>query len=195
MAIENDKIIGYAYAGAYRERAAYDWVVELSIYLDENERQHGAGSALYQKLLTALSVLNYQRAYACITYPNPASVAFHKKFGFEQIGLFPKAGYKFEQWYGIVWLERSLQTTDKVTAIKLLTDLSENELEKKSWLISQDFFYYFIEKVKHFVFGKKNIKIKLNKLKVERKKKNEQIYLVHFYPRPDFCRTIDSYWF
>ena len=92
--------------------------------------QHGAGSALYQKLLTALSVLNYQRAYACITYPNPASVAFHKKFGFEQIGLFPKAGYKFEQWYGIVWLERSLQTTDKVTAIKLLTDLSENELEK-----------------------------------------------------------------
>lgn len=130
VAIENDKIIGYAYAGAYRERAAYDWVVELSIYLDENERQHGAGSALYQKLLTSLSVLNYQRAYACITYPNPASVAFHKKFGFEQIGLFPKAGYKFEQWYGIVWLERSLQTTDKVTAIKLLTDLPENELEK-----------------------------------------------------------------
>ena len=90
MAIENDKIIGYAYAGAYRERAAYDWVVELSIYLDENERQHGAGSALYQKLLTALSVLNYQRAYACITYPNPASVAFHKNLVLNKLDFFQK---------------------------------------------------------------------------------------------------------
>ena len=82
MAIENDKVVGCVYAGAYRDRVAYDWVVELTIYLDKDERQHDAGSALYQKLLTALSVLNYQRAYACITYPYPASVAFHKKFGF-----------------------------------------------------------------------------------------------------------------
>lgn len=130
LAIENGKIIGYAYAGAYRERAAYDWVVELSIYLDEKERQHGAGSALYQKLLTSLAALNYQRAYACITYPNPASVAFHEKFGFQQIGLFPKAGYKFEQWYGIVWLELALQKSQEVKATKLLTDLSEEEIKK-----------------------------------------------------------------
>ena len=59
MAIENDKIIGYAYAGAYRERAAYDWVVELSIYLDENERQHGAGSALYQNIFLTIHKMFY----------------------------------------------------------------------------------------------------------------------------------------
>lgn len=130
LALEGDKIIGYAYAGRYRERAAYDWVVELSIYMDENERHHGAGTALYQRLLTALSVLNYQRAYACITYPNPASIAFHEKFGFEPIGIFHKSGYKLGQWYGIEWMDLALQKTDQVQALRAMTELSVDERDK-----------------------------------------------------------------
>ena len=130
VALENEKIIGYAYAGRYRERAAYDWVVELSIYLDEQERHHGAGSALYQRLLTALSTLNYQRAYACITYPNPVSIAFHEKFGFESIGIFHKSGYKFNQWYGIQWMNLALQKNDTVQPIRAMTDLSATEIKK-----------------------------------------------------------------
>ena len=90
VAIENDKIIGYAYAGAYRERAAYDWVVELSIYLDENERQHGAGSALYQKLLTALSVLNYQRAYAVLPIQIQQVLHFIKNLVLNKLDFFQK---------------------------------------------------------------------------------------------------------
>ncbi|AYG00817.1 GNAT family N-acetyltransferase [Lactococcus allomyrinae] len=130
LAIENGKIIGYAYAGRYRERAAYDWVVELSIYLDENERHHGTGTILYEKLLTALSLLNYQRAYACITYPNPASMAFHEKFGFEAIGIFQKSGYKFGKWYGIQWMDLLLQKDEQVQPIKLITDLSSETIKK-----------------------------------------------------------------
>ncbi|MCL2112844.1 MAG: N-acetyltransferase family protein [Streptococcaceae bacterium] len=130
LATENDKIVGYAYAGRYRERAAYDWVVELSIYLDENERHHGTGTILYEKLLTALSLLNYQRAYACITYPNPASIAFHEKFGFETIGIFQKSGYKFGEWYGIQWMDLSLQKDEQVQPIKLITDLSPETIKK-----------------------------------------------------------------
>lgn len=61
-ALEAGKIIGYAYASRYRERRAYDWVVELSVYVDENEQHHGTGKILYQKLLSALTKLNYQRA-------------------------------------------------------------------------------------------------------------------------------------
>jgi phosphinothricin acetyltransferase len=130
VAVENEKIIGYAYASRYRERAAYDWVVELSIYLDENERAHGVGSQLYQKLLTALSALNYQRAYACITYPNPDSIKFHEKFGFEHIGVMQKSGYKFGQWYGIAWMDLALQKTDDVQPVRLMTDLSKEEIRK-----------------------------------------------------------------
>lgn len=128
VALENGKIVGYAYASRYRERKAYDWVVELSIYLAQEERQKGLGTVLYQKLLTALSKLNYQRAYACVTYPNPASIAFHKKLGFHWIGVFEKSGYKFEQWYGIAWLDLPLQKTENVKPIRLLTELSKQEM-------------------------------------------------------------------
>lgn len=128
VALENEKIIGYAYASPYRTRAAYDWVVELSIYLDENERQHGAGTQLYQKLLGLLTLLNYQRAYACITSPNPESIGFHQKFGFQQIGFFQNSGYKFGQWYGIVWLELPLQTKAEVQTPKPISALSSQKL-------------------------------------------------------------------
>ncbi len=130
VAVENGKILGYAYASRYRERKAYDWVVELSIYLDENARHHHIGTELYQKLLIALSKLNYQRAYACITYPNPASIAFHEKLGFHWIGVFEKSGYKFDEWYGISWLDLPLQNDNIVKPIRLLTDLSNHEISE-----------------------------------------------------------------
>ncbi|WP_374284467.1 N-acetyltransferase family protein [Lactococcus sp.] len=127
VALEEGKIIGYAYASRYRERKAYDWVVELSIYVDENEQHHGTGKILYQKLLSALTKLNYQRAYACITYPNENSVAFHEHLGFHWIGVFEKSGYKFEQWWGISWMDIALQKSDEVKPVKLLSTLTEDE--------------------------------------------------------------------
>lgn len=127
---DNDKIIGYAYANSYRERKAYDWVVELSIYLDENERGHHVGYKLYRRLLAALTALNYHRAYACITYPNDLSHAFHEKFGFREIGVMEKSGYKFSQWWGIEWMDLALQESDDVKDTLRISDLDDSEIEE-----------------------------------------------------------------
>lgn len=129
VALQEGKIIGYAYASRYRERKAYDWGVELSIYVDENETQHGVGKQLYQKLLFALTKLNYQRAYACITFPNENSVKFHESLGFHWIGIFEKSGYKFNQWYGISWMDKELQTEGNVKPIKSVTELTTEDIE------------------------------------------------------------------
>jgi len=128
VGIEDGKIIAYAYAGRYRERKAYDWVVELSIYVDENERHHGVGKQLYRKLLELLKRLNYQRAYACITYPNYASISFHQSLGFTMLGIFEKSGYKFEQWHGIAWMDIALQESDVVEEVKGITELTKEEI-------------------------------------------------------------------
>lgn len=130
LAVHEGKIIGYAYAGRYRSREAYDWVVELSIYLDENERGHHAGTELYSRLLTFLKKLNYQRAYACITHPNPASHKFHEKFNFNEIGIMEKSGYKFEQWWGIEWMDLALQDNDQPKILLKPSDFSKEEIKE-----------------------------------------------------------------
>ncbi|MBB5888168.1 GNAT family N-acetyltransferase [Lactovum miscens] len=127
---DNDKIIGYAYANRYRERKAYDWVVELSIYIDENECGNHVGYKLYKRLLNTLTFLNYQRAYACITYPNKLSHSFHEKFGFREIGVMEKSGYKFNQWWGVEWMDLALQESDEVKDILKITDLDDYEIEE-----------------------------------------------------------------
>ncbi|GBG96666.1 GNAT family N-acetyltransferase [Lactococcus termiticola] len=137
---ESGKIQGYAYAGRYRERKAYDWVVELSIYLAEEARGKGLGKPLYHRLLKLLTALNYQRAYACITVPNPGSIHFHEKLGFSLIGQFNGSGYKFEQWYGIAWMELVLQEEqvkpvlgiadlDWDVIARILRDIEKNSIE------------------------------------------------------------------
>ena len=135
VAIQEGQIIAYAYAGRYKDRKAYDWVCELSIYVDENQRHHGVGSQLYMKLMELLKGLNYQRAYACITYPNYASISFHQRLGFNLLGIFEKSGYKFEQWHGIAWMDKVLQESDEVRKVRAIVDLPYQEiariLEKK----------------------------------------------------------------
>ena len=137
VALDEDtgRILGYAYASRYRERKAYDWVVELSVYVAEDLQHQHVGTALYQRLLAFLTALNYQRAYACITYPNPHSVAFHERLGFHWIGVFEKSGYKFEDWYGICWMdlalqEQDLQASDEVKPVRSISDLTQAEVDK-----------------------------------------------------------------
>lgn len=103
--VDKGKIVGYGYASRYRERKAYDWAVELSIYVEMGHKNKGIGTKIYTALINVLKQLGYCRVYACITSPNPASVAFHKKYGFRDIGIFHKVGYKFNTWLDIVWME------------------------------------------------------------------------------------------
>ena len=107
-AIRDGHILGYAYASAFKERAAYDWAVETSIYVSEGARRTGAGSLLYEALEDYLKRQNVINVNACIAYPNPGSIAFHEKYGYRTVGHFTKCGYKLGQWWDMVWMEKML---------------------------------------------------------------------------------------
>ena len=106
---EGSEILGYAYAGKYRERAAYRWSVEVSCYVRIDSARRGIGRGLYAKLFGLLTQLGYHNACAGITLPNPASVAFHESFGFLPVGVYRNVGYKFGQWHDVGWWQKDLQ--------------------------------------------------------------------------------------
>ncbi|MGQ7461014.1 GNAT family N-acetyltransferase [Streptococcus suis] len=108
VAVEEGQILGYAYASTYKDRAAYDWTVELSVYVSRKVRGKGIGSLLYAALEEELTARGFKNFLACIALPNPASLALHEKRGYEQVAHFKKVGYKFDTWHDIVWLQKSL---------------------------------------------------------------------------------------
>ena len=109
VAEEEGQILGYAYASTYYARAAYDWTVELSIYVDQTARAKGVGQALYNQLEADLAAQGKVNLLACIALPNEASLTFHQKRGYEQVAHFPKIGYKFDRWWDVVWLQKVLE--------------------------------------------------------------------------------------
>lgn len=104
----DQKIVGYAYASAYKQRAAYDWSVETSIYVDRDFQAKGAGFALYSKLEEILRKQNITNMYACIAFPNRESIEFHERFGFTRIGYFKQCGYKMGEWQDMIWMEKMI---------------------------------------------------------------------------------------
>lgn len=108
VAEEDGRVVGYAYASTYYARAAYDWTVELSVYVSKEARGKGIGSLLYDALEEDLTARGFKNFLACIALPNPASLALHEKRGYEQVAHFKKVGYKFDTWHDIVWLQKSL---------------------------------------------------------------------------------------
>jgi len=101
-------VAGYAYAGPYRERAAYRWSVEVSAYVGSDAQRAGVARALYTSLLAILTLQGYRTAYAGIALPNAASVGLHEALGFAPIGIFHGAGYKLGAWHDVAWYERAL---------------------------------------------------------------------------------------
>ncbi|WP_155971739.1 GNAT family N-acetyltransferase [Streptococcus ruminantium] len=108
VAEEEGRILGYAYASTYYPRAAYDWTVELSIYISQKARGQGIGNLLYSHLEKELIARGFKNFMACISLPNPASLALHEKMGYKQVAHLKKVGYKFGNWHDIVWLQKSL---------------------------------------------------------------------------------------
>ena len=114
LVIEKDgKTEGYAYAGAFKGRAAYDWSCELTIYLDRTVHKCGLGRQLYEALENELYRMGILNLYACIGYPetedeylNKNSAEFHAHMGFSKVGEFNKCGYKFGRWYNMIWMEK-----------------------------------------------------------------------------------------
>ena len=102
------RVLGYAYAGTHRERAAYQWSVEVSAYVHHDFQKQGIARALYASLFAALSVQGYRNAYAGVTLPNEASVKLHTAVGFAPVGVYRGIGYKFGAWHDVAWFERAL---------------------------------------------------------------------------------------
>ena len=126
----DDRVVGYAYASEYRERRAYDWSVELSIYVDKDERSCGIGTMLYTALFELLKAQNFVSAYACITIPNSPSIAFHEEMGFIPVGHFHSAGYKKGAWLDVMWYERAIRHGEPPQDIIPFPELKKEEIER-----------------------------------------------------------------
>ena len=112
VAVRNGEPVGYAYASALRTRSAYIWSVETSIYVRSDARHMGTGVTLYRNLEQILSAQNIRSVFACITAPNKDSYYFHLAMGFNEVGRFYKCAYKLGQWRDVVWMEKSLTSSD-----------------------------------------------------------------------------------
>ena len=122
VAEEEGVILGYAYGSTYYGRSAYDWAVELSVYVADENRGRGIGKQLYDKLEEILEQQGFVHFLACIALPNDVSISFHKKRGYQQVAHFPKIGYKFGCWHDTVWLQKSLDKPAR--PIKLFKDMN-----------------------------------------------------------------------
>jgi phosphinothricin acetyltransferase len=109
-AMAGDDLIGYAYAGPHRTRAAYQWSVDVSVYVHSGRQRAGVGRALYTALLDLLALQGYCRAYAGITLPNPSSVGLHEAMGFRPVGIYRGVGFKLGAWHDVGWWQRPLGT-------------------------------------------------------------------------------------
>ncbi|MGN0037893.1 MAG: GNAT family N-acetyltransferase [Coriobacteriales bacterium] len=115
VAEEEGEVVGYAYAGAFKGRRAYDWSVETSIYVKRDARQKGTGRQLYTALQELLKQMGITNVNACVAYTEKdtprlttASVRFHEKLGFKKVGVFHQCAYKFDTWYDMCWLEKHI---------------------------------------------------------------------------------------
>lgn len=108
VAEHDGAVAGYAYAGSWRSRAAYERTAETSIYLARSATGNGLGSALYTALLERLAQRGFRTAVAGMTLPNPASEALHSALGFEPVGVFRRVGWKHGAWHDVSWMQLDL---------------------------------------------------------------------------------------
>jgi phosphinothricin acetyltransferase len=106
---EQGTVLAYAYAGRFRERAAYDWIAETSIYVDARAQRRGIARRLYTALLDTLRLQGLTQAVGVITVPNPVSVGFHESLGFEPAGVWRHCGWKLGRWWDVGVWQKELQ--------------------------------------------------------------------------------------
>jgi phosphinothricin acetyltransferase len=106
--ILDGRVSGYAYAHRLRERAAYQWDAELSVYVDGNCHHRGIGRALYTCLMELLKLQNVVNVYGVVTVPNAASEKLHEQFGFRLSGVLHNTGFKHGHWLDVAWYEKNL---------------------------------------------------------------------------------------
>ncbi|MCX7513482.1 GNAT family N-acetyltransferase [Frateuria sp. STR12] len=110
------ELLAYAYASRFRERAAYDWIAETSIYVREDAQRRGIARHLYGVLLEAMRLQGINQAVGVITLPGEASVRIHEAMGFAPAGVWRQSGYKLDRWWDVGVWQKTLQTPAAVPA-------------------------------------------------------------------------------
>lgn len=108
VALDGDRVIGFATSSRFRPKPGYLTSVETSIYLAPDATGVGAGTRLYTELFRSLEGEDLHRAYAGIALPNAASIALHEKFGFKRVAHFTEQGRKFGRYWDVAWFEKPL---------------------------------------------------------------------------------------
>lgn len=131
VALDNNKIVGYAYTHPYIKREAYNHGAEITIYIDPNYKKNGLGKKLYSILENISVKQNIIRLYACVgvtdkpdEYLNNNSFEFHKHLGYKQIACFKESGYKFNKLYDMVWLEKQIADIKNVSKFIPVSELN-----------------------------------------------------------------------
>lgn len=106
---QQETVLGYAYASQHRSRAAYQWSVDVSVYIHAQARRMGVGHGLYESLFMILALQGFFNAYAGIALPNPGSVGLHEAVGFLPVGVYHHVGYKFGAWHDVGWWHLALR--------------------------------------------------------------------------------------
>ena len=118
-AVEDGRIIGYAYANTFKGRKAYDWSVETTVYVRKDAKRNGTGRRLYECLEQSLRKMGVLNMNACIAsakvddaFLTNDSMYFHSRMGFTEVGRFHNSGYKFGRWYDMIWMEKMIGPHD-----------------------------------------------------------------------------------
>ena len=102
------QVQGYAYAGTWKPRNGYNHTAEVSVYIRNGEQGRGLGAKLYAAIMDQLKSMEMHTVIAVLTIPNPASVQFHQKLGFTQVGRLIEVGYKFGKWLDVAYFQKML---------------------------------------------------------------------------------------
>ncbi|HWE72624.1 MAG TPA: GNAT family N-acetyltransferase [Stellaceae bacterium] len=110
VAVKDDgRLVGYAYAGAFRRRTGYRYTLEDSIYVERNATHRGIGTALLTELIDRCGAAGYRQMVAVIAdTERTASIGLHEKLGFRTVGTLPAIGFKFGRWIDVVLMQRAL---------------------------------------------------------------------------------------
>jgi len=116
----------YAYAGRFRDRAAYDWTCESTVYVDRSLHRSGLGRATMEAVIRVVRLQGFRLVVAGVTPPNPGSEGLHLALGFERVGTFESVGWKAGRWHGVEFFELPLYPAldgADPSPVRLLPDL------------------------------------------------------------------------
>lgn len=109
---EHGALAGFASYGTFRERPAYKYTIEHSVYVHANRRGRGTGIALMRALIARATQQQYHVMVGGIDGDNRGSIRFHEKLGFVHAGTLPQVGFKFGRWLDLAFYQLILPTPD-----------------------------------------------------------------------------------